>query len=161
HCSATVRDITLRTRMNAAAALAPAAILAAGAAVQWWTQRFQTPEATRGALLWLLAIGVTSVVVARMCEWRVPRPPGWVLIPWLLYVLALLPRVVNQADMPYGLWFDEAQAGLEARRLLAEARYTPITDTYGRDASLFYYFISLAQQLIHDPVVAGRTVAAL
>ena len=43
--------------------LAPlvAIVPAAAAAVIWWTQRFQTPDATRGALLWLLAILVAVV----------------------------------------------------------------------------------------------------
>ena len=131
------------------------------AAVTWWQQRFQTPEATRGAVFWLLAIVIAAALCARWCVWRMPAPSVWTALPWLLYGLALAPRIWNGADLPYGIWFDEAQAGLEARRLLAEGRYTPITDTFGRDASLFYYLIAVAQQLIKDPVAAGRAVAAL
>ncbi len=138
-----------------------ATVCAAVAGVMWWTQPFQTPEATRAALLWLLAIGIAIAVTARACTWRRHSLSVWTVIPWLLFGLALAPRLWNVADVPYGLWFDEAQAGLEARKFLAEGRYTPITDTFGRDASLFYYLISAASVVIHDPIAAGRTVAAL
>jgi Dolichyl-phosphate-mannose-protein mannosyltransferase/PA14 domain len=138
-----------------------AAVLSVIAAAIWWSQRFRTPDATRGAMLWLVAIAIAAVTCASVCTWRLPRLSLWTLLPWLLYLLALAPRIWNVADLPYGLWFDEAQAGLEARRLLAEGRFTPITDTYGRDASLFYYLISAASLVVADPISAGRGVAAL
>jgi Dolichyl-phosphate-mannose-protein mannosyltransferase/PA14 domain len=135
-----------------------AAVLAAIAAVVWWQFRFQTPEATRGALAWLAAVLLVIAAVTR------PTKPGltrWTLVPWVLFVAAFVPRVWSNIDLPYGVWFDEAQAGLEARRFLQQARFTPITDTYGRDASGFYYLLAAVLHIVNDPVLASRGLAAL
>src|SRR5207253_8728222 len=76
------------------------------------------------------------------------------------FLLALAPRIWNQADLPYGIWFDEADSVLQGRRLVEEGRYTPITDAYG-DTSLFYYLVTAVQQVLRDPVLAVRTSAAV
>jgi hypothetical protein len=133
--------------------------LAAAAASTWWLGRFETPEASRGALFWLAALLV--VVAALSLGSRLPRLSLWTLVPWALFALALAPRAWHNADLPYGVWFDEAEAGVQARTLLQTGVFTPVTDTYGRDASLFYYAIAAAQALIPDPVLAGRLVSAV
>jgi sugar lactone lactonase YvrE/4-amino-4-deoxy-L-arabinose transferase-like glycosyltransferase len=158
---ATVRLATRRS-VGATSALV-VLTLAAVAAQIWWHGRFQTPDATRGALLWLLAVILT---VGTLAYYGRPglklKQPSWpALVPWLLLGLALVPRVYNNADLPYGVWFDEAQAGLQARKFLQTGVFTPITDTYGRDAALQYYLIAAAQALIPDPVLAGRLVSAV
>jgi streptogramin lyase len=137
----------------------PSAALAATAGWIWSHGTFQTPDATRAALLWLASL--ILMLAALGSRARLRRPSLWTLIPVGLFVLALLPRAWNNADLPFGVWFDEAEAGLQARTFLHTGLYTPITDTYGRDASLFYYGISAAQALIPDPVEAGRLVAAI
>jgi 4-amino-4-deoxy-L-arabinose transferase-like glycosyltransferase len=133
--------------------------LAVAAATTWWLGHFQTPEATRGALFWLAALLVVVAVLSIRA--RLPRPSVWTLLPWGVFVLALVPRAWHNADLPYGVWFDEAEAGVQARKFLQAGVFTPITDTYGRDASLFYYLIAAAQALIPDPVLAGRLVSAM
>ena len=60
------------------------------------------------------------------------------LIPLLLFLAALAPRVWQVADLPYGVWYDEAQGGIEVRRVVAQGTYTPILNMYGKDASGFY-----------------------
>src|SRR5205823_14097357 len=85
----------------------------------------------------------------------------WSLVPLALFLVALVPRAWDNANLPYGVWFDEAEGGLQARRLLLEGRFTPITDTYGRDASLFYYSMAAAQAVIKDPVLAQRLISAI
>ena len=139
----------------------PVIVFAAGAGVIWSRGTFQTPDATRAAILWLasLLIGITAL----LSNVRLRRPvlSLWTLIPIALFAIALLPRAWNNANLPFGVWYDEAEAGLQARKFLQTGLYTPITDTYGRDASLFYYGISAAQALIADPVEAGRLVAAI
>jgi DNA-binding beta-propeller fold protein YncE/4-amino-4-deoxy-L-arabinose transferase-like glycosyltransferase len=141
--------------------LGPAVLLAVAAGAVWWLQRFHTPEATRAAFMWLLALAVAAGVVARACDWRVPRISLLTLVPWLLFALALAPRIWNQADLPYGIWFDEAESALQARRFLQEGRFTPIADTFGRDASLFYYLVAVAMQFVSDPLLAVRGTAAV
>ncbi len=157
------RDFTaLKGRIDwiAVGAAVPVVALAVVAGLTWWLQgHFQTPQATRGALVWLAALGLTVVALVRVSD--VERPTLWALIPWALFVVALIPRAWNNADLPFGVWFDEAEGGLQARRFLQAALYTPITDTYGRDASLQYYAMAGAQALIEDPVLADRLVSAV
>ena len=150
-----------RAKLQALAMLAGPAVLALVAGVLWWQQRFQTPEATRAAALWLLGVAIVGGVVARWCEWRRPEITWRATVPWLLFALALAPRIWNQADLPYGIWFDEAESALQARRFLQDGRYTPIADTFGRDASLFYYLVAAVLQVVRDPVVAVRGTAAV
>jgi 4-amino-4-deoxy-L-arabinose transferase-like glycosyltransferase len=40
--------------------------------------------------------------------------------------LALFMRLNNFGDLPFGIWFDEAEAGLEARRMVQDANYRPV-----------------------------------
>ena len=149
-------------RLFGLAGVVLAAVLSLVAAFVWRHFGFQTPEATTGALFWLGALGMTAATILWYAgALRPTRPTLWTLIPWLLFLVALLPRAWNNANLPYGVWFDEAEAGLQARRFLQEGRFTPITDTYGRDASLVYYFIAGAQAIIPDPILAARLVSAL
>lgn len=48
------------------------------------------------------------------------------LILVLIMGLALFIRIYNFSGQPFGIWYDEADAGLEARRILQEPTYRPI-----------------------------------
>lgn len=52
--------------------------------------------------------------------------------------LALLMRLYNFTGQPFGIWYDEAEAGLEARRIVQEPTYRPI----------FYAPINVTGQLL-------------
>ncbi|HEV7666497.1 MAG TPA: PA14 domain-containing protein [Chloroflexota bacterium] len=136
-------------------------VLAGIAGQTWWFGRFQTPDAARGALLWFAALAIAAGTLAHYGQLPRLRRDWLTLVPWLLFVVALIPRVWSNADLPFGVWFDEAEAGLQARKFLTTGVFTPITDTYGRDAALFYYLIAAAQALIPDPVLAARLIAAV
>jgi uncharacterized membrane protein/DNA-binding beta-propeller fold protein YncE len=140
--------------------LGTAMVLALAAGALWCLERFHTPEANRAAVVWLLALAVVAGVVVRACAWRMPRISLLTLAPLLLFALALAPRIWNQADLPYGIWFDEADSVLQGRRLIQEALYTPISDSFG-DPSLFYYLVAAIQQVVPDPVLAVRSTAAV
>ena len=56
----------------------------------------------------------------------------------VLFLLALVPRIWSNADLPYGIWFDEAQAGSRRAGSLTRAASRRSRDMYGRDASGFY-----------------------
>lgn len=86
---------------------------------------------------WWLYLGSLGCVVAggllvsRGEAWReVLRryvPPGWV--GWTLLaivLLALFMRLYRFDSQPAGIWFDEAEAGLQARQMLAEPSYRPV-----------------------------------
>ncbi|HET6316626.1 MAG TPA: glycosyltransferase family 39 protein, partial [Chloroflexota bacterium] len=141
--------------------IVPAVVLALIATVVWWQQRFRTPDATRGAVLWLIGVAFAIAAIAGFWRLRSPRLTVRAAIPLLLFLLALVPRIWNQADLPYGIWFDEADSVLQARRFVQDGRYTPIADVFGRDASLFYYLVGAVLQLVHDPVLAVRGTAAV
>src|SRR5438874_1364371 len=82
HVSQRVTDLGLASGLLAAG-------LAAGAAATWWLGGFQTPAATRSALLWLAAL-LVSVAVLSMGA-RLTRASLWTLVPWLLFALAFAP----------------------------------------------------------------------
>lgn len=127
----------------------------------WWVGRFETAEATRGLLLWLLALALAVLACSGgTFAWR-PRLSLMTSIPVLLFALALIPRLWQVADLPYGLWFDEAQAPLEVRRVFHQGTYTPVLNNYGKDSSGFYYLISVLSLVLGDGILAVRSAAAL
>ena len=144
--------------VKALAFVPPVVVLGAIAAWVWSHGSFQTSDATRAALVWLASLVLTLGALLSNAR---ARPSVRSLIPLALFAVALVPRAWDNANLPFGVWYDEAEAGIQARKFLEMGLYTPITDTYGRDASLFYYVISGAQTLIPDPVEAGRLVAAI
>ncbi len=121
------------------------------------------PDATRGMLIWLVALALAAVACAGGAIGRLPRhrPSLMASIPFLLFVLAIVPRLWQAADLPYGLWFDEAQGALEVRRVFHQGTYTPILNTYGKDTSGFFYLISGLSLFLGDTILAARTAAAL
>lgn len=44
----------------------------------------------------------------------------------VVMVLTLFMRLNSFGDLPFGIWFDEAEAGLQARRMVQDANYRPI-----------------------------------
>jgi len=67
--------------------------------------------------------------------------PNRTIAIWLgiIILIALFMRLYNFTDQPFGLWYDEAAAGLEARRILSENDYHPV----------FYMPINISGQLLH------------
>jgi 4-amino-4-deoxy-L-arabinose transferase-like glycosyltransferase len=89
-------------------------------------------------------------------------PPGlgW----WLLLAVAIGAGIAFRlhliGSLPYGIWFDEAQNGIVARRILEDPGYRPV---FIGDATqlpaLFFYVFALALKLIGHGVLALRLVA--
>jgi 4-amino-4-deoxy-L-arabinose transferase-like glycosyltransferase/DNA-binding beta-propeller fold protein YncE len=60
-------------------------------------------------------------------EWQTLLPNRTIAIGLILVLgLALLMRLYNFANLPFGIWYDEAEAGLQARRILQEPSYRPV-----------------------------------
>ncbi|MEO8392284.1 MAG: glycosyltransferase family 39 protein [Chloroflexota bacterium] len=57
---------------------------------------------------------------------RIPRPDVTVLILVGLFAAALFVRVVQVDQYPFGVWYDEALWGLNARSMFASPAYRPI-----------------------------------
>ncbi|MBV9174123.1 MAG: glycosyltransferase family 39 protein, partial [Chloroflexi bacterium] len=135
-----------------------AALLGVLAAGMWWVSGFENASASRAALVWLA--GVALAVLA--CVWGpASRPRSVALVALGLFVLALLPRIWQVADVPYGIWYDEAQGALEIRRVVEHGTYTPILQTYGRDTSGFFYLMPALAEVLGDNIFSARLAAAL
>ncbi len=70
--------------------------------------------------------------------------------------LGLAPRLHQLASRPYGIWFDEAQNGLEAIRILDQPHYWPVfvSGASQLPALLFYYYAVFIE-------VFGREILSL
>src|ERR1700730_11105035 len=110
-------------------------------------------------LVWLLAVALA--VLACSSSRGLRRPSVLSLVPLALFVVALVPRLWQLADLPYGIWFDEAQGALEVRRVTFQGTYTPILNTYGKDTSGFFYLISGLSLFLGDNALGMRSAAAL
>lgn len=88
-------------------------------------------------------------------------PLVWALLLVGLTIGALALRLWGVGGAPFGLWFDEAESGLEARRLLAGAPYEPLSRDFGRDASLFFYLVAGGFLTLGDSVFTLRAVSSL
>ena len=138
---------------------AAAVVLGGLAGGLWYLGRFETADATRAVLVWLLAVVLAGLACTSFSPPR--RPSLMTLVPLLLFLVALAPRLWQVADLPYGVWYDEAQGGIEVRRVVAQGTYTPILNTYGKDTSGFFYLISGLALFLGDGVLASRMAAAL
>jgi hypothetical protein len=95
--------------------------------------------------------------------WRsVGLPPGlgW----WLLLAVAIGVGIAFRlhliGSLPYGIWFDEAQNGIVARRILEDPSYRPIfVADKTQLPALFFYVFALALKLFGDGILALRLVA--
>ncbi len=84
--------------------------------------------------------------------------PAHLLVGILLLALAL--RLWNLGELPFGVWYDEAEAGLQARRWLAEATYKPAFYAPINISGLLIFLYSLGLRFISDSVFGLRLVSA-
>jgi DNA-binding beta-propeller fold protein YncE len=75
--------------------------------------------------------------------------------------LALLMRLHNFGSQPFGIWFDEAEAGLQARRILNEPAYRPIFYPAINVSGQFLMLYALALRWLGDNIHALRLVNVL
>jgi hypothetical protein len=138
--------------------LAASGVLALGATAIWWTDRFTSLVATGGLWIWLLSI---ALACAALTTYRRPRPTWWTLLPWLLFAGALVPRLWDVADLPWGIWYDDAVAAVEIRRVVQSGVFTPVINTFGRDVAGFYYVMALLWPVFGDTAFAMRAGSAI
>jgi hypothetical protein len=143
--------------------LATAALAGLVAGLMWWVGRFETVDSTHAAFVWLGAVVLAAIACAGGRRWpsRWHRPGVIVLAGVGLFALALIPRIWQVADLPFGIWYDEAQGALEIQRVVDQGTYAPILNTYGRDTSGFFYLIPVVSLVLGDGIFAARATSAI
>ncbi len=83
-------------------------------------------------------------------------------IPFLLIILgvAIYLRFWMLDRIPVGIWFDEAEMGLESRRILEGAAYSPM-GAYSHNPSLSFYYNAFLLWLLGDSLWTLRGAVAL
>jgi 4-amino-4-deoxy-L-arabinose transferase-like glycosyltransferase len=97
----------------------------------------------------------------RVRRWLESHPGlGW----WLLLAVAIGVGIAFRlhliGSLPYGIWFDEAQNGIVARRILEDPSFRPVfVGEATQLPALFFYVFALALKLFGNGILALRLVA--
>lgn len=140
-------------------------------AVVYWLA-FKQAKANDAFFLYTLSVAVLMLGVYRLdrgVSQAKPRmatdaPPRWlegILLLAVVGVAAFL-RSWQLESIPYGVWFDEAQAGQEALRF-AEGRlpFTPMGTYSANNPSPFFYLVAVAFKALGPSLLVLRVVQAL
>lgn len=79
----------------------------------------------------------------------------------LILGLALFMRLFNFTQQPFGIWYDEAEAGLQARRMLQDPDYRPVFYQGINVTGHFLATYSLALRWLGDNIHSIRFVSVL
>ncbi len=79
----------------------------------------------------------------------------------LVFFLALILRLWQFDQLPFGIWYDEAEAGLQARRWLSEAKFKPAFYDPINVSGQFLLLYSAALRFVTDSVHSLRLVSVL
>ncbi len=96
-----------------------------------------------------------EIVDEELRGWRLTEIGALVLITILGAVL----RLYKLGDLPFGTWYDEANAGLQALRILNEPLHRPIFDGTIQAPSHYVYMVAAAFKLF-DPSSASLRLAS-
>ena len=88
---------------------------------------------------------------------RVLRQPDLWLLAILL--LALFMRLFQFYSLPFGTWYDEATAGIEARRILQDPAFRPAFSVAMNQVAHHLYLFAVSMQLLGDNIAALRAVS--
>ena len=78
-----------------------------------------------------------------------------------LLLLAAFLRLYQLAELPQGLWYDEANIGLEGRRILTDPNFRPLYAQSTTSPAAYVYLVAGAEALLGSTVLAVRLVPAL
>ncbi|RME40953.1 MAG: hypothetical protein D6796_16475, partial [Caldilineae bacterium] len=81
------------------------------------------------------------------------------LLLLLILLLALALRLWRFGDLPFGVWYDEAEAGLQARRWLSDPLYRPPFYDPINITGQFLFLYSRALRFLSDTVQGMRAVS--
>jgi 4-amino-4-deoxy-L-arabinose transferase-like glycosyltransferase len=123
-------------------------------------RRFESGDAVAGWRYWIAALACLGGGFSMWGGTRTSRPsPSKRELAWLLVVLAAAAafRFHHLTTEPYGVWFDEAQNALEAKKILEDPHYRPVfvSGVSQMPALSFYYFAAFVK-LVGARVLAVR-----
>jgi 4-amino-4-deoxy-L-arabinose transferase-like glycosyltransferase len=143
-------------------------VLAVLAASYWW----RGIASNDAALIWLMSLALFSYTIGyhrstnlRTYESKNPRirlSRHTILDLTLLIVIlavAVFMRGYQLADLPYGSWYDEAEAGLEAVEILNGRPFSPMTK-FTFNPSLYFYVLALVLKITGVSILGVRLVVA-
>ena len=80
---------------------------------------------------------------------------------WLLVILAvaLFLRLYQFPSIPFGTWYDEAVAGIDARRVLQDVSFRPVFWESMNHPAHHLYLFALAMRLLGDNILSLRIVS--
>ena len=153
----------------AAGLFAIALLLTLNAAQQLWDLEPFAP----GAWWWhLAAIGSAlggAFLLDRGVRLRAPGEPSPApdlstrqTLAWLALILGVAAffRLFRFDSLPFGTWYDEAESGLQAMRILADANFRPIFDGATHGAAHYLYLVAGAFKLAGVETQSIRLVSA-
>jgi 4-amino-4-deoxy-L-arabinose transferase-like glycosyltransferase len=90
------------------------------------------------------------------------RPSRWqVLALAAILVVAVAFRLWRFTELPYGMWYDEADNGLAVRHILRDPNYWPVYVPSTNLPAHFLYLIALSFRILGDSMYAIRAVAVV
>ena len=101
-----------------------------------------------------------STVSALKRAWAWLRTPHGMILCALVALAALL-RLIGLAELPEGLWFDEASIGLEARRILTDPAFRPMYAQGTTTPAAYIYLVALSEAVWGQTLFGVRFVSAL
>ncbi len=126
------------------------------------------------AAAWWLHIGAVAAALAAAiaADWALarrrtrrsvsPRRMRWVGRPLLVIVLlAALLRLWRFNDLPYGVWYDEAENALQALRILSPGAYWPVWVDSTHAPAHYVYLLAGSIRLFGESIQAVRFVSVL
>ncbi len=130
--------------------------------VAWWQHIASVFLALAGAVL--LDLGRPGATETR----RRPVSPAmwrqrWVTVTALLLILAIgaFFRLYRFDDLPFGIWYDEAEYGLQAQRILSSPEFRPIFEGAINGPAHFLYLVAGMFQLFGVSVQSVRAVSVV
>jgi hypothetical protein len=96
----------------------------------------------------------------RAHRWAISVPTlGWCGLLLAAIGLGFAFRLYEIGSQPFGVWFDEAQNGIVARRILDDSSYRPVfVSGLTQLPALFFYVFAIALKIIGHGVLALRSV---
>ncbi len=144
--------------------LTVAAMSAAG--LLWWQDK--SPNLALGlnaiaflCILWIaLRLDQRSTARARNTQYPIPNTQFEYLALTLILLAAVFLRTYRLLDVPYGVWYDEGEAGLEAIEIYEGAPFSPMGRYSPNNPSLFFYLTAVGFKLLGPSLYTLRLVTA-